>query len=92
LFVGLNNPFHTKENTYSELRDLLLQSFRIVLIIEPTRIPINPVGRAARDERFARGEHGTVVTPNLEVFGRIVDQTFLSNTHSFHCFCQEPIA
>jgi len=91
LFVGLNNPFHTKENTYSELRDLLLRNFRQVQIVEPTHIPSNSVGKTAREQRFARGEHGTVVTPELEVFGRRVDQTFMSNTHSFHCFAKDPI-
>jgi 2-polyprenyl-3-methyl-5-hydroxy-6-metoxy-1,4-benzoquinol methylase len=92
LFVGQNNPFHTKENTYAELRSLLSQRFREVEIVEPTRVPVNSVGRAAREERFARGEHGTLVTPDLEIFGQKVDQTFLSNTHSFHCFARGPIA
>jgi 2-polyprenyl-3-methyl-5-hydroxy-6-metoxy-1,4-benzoquinol methylase len=91
LFVGQNNPFHTKENTYAELRDLFSLGFREVEIIEPTRIPVNPAGRAAREERFARGEHGTLVTPDLKIFGKKVDQTFLSNTHSFHCFARGPV-
>ena len=92
LFIEQNNPYHTKENTYSELRDLLSQCFREVEIIEPTCIPTNPTGRVAHEERFARGEHGRLVTPDLEVFGRKVDQRFLSNTHSFHCFARGPIA
>lgn len=92
LFVGLNNPFHTKENSYSELRDLLSTSFSEVEIIEPIKVPVNPVGRAARDERFGRGEHGKLVTPELEIFGHKVDQTFLSNTHSFHCFAGRSIS
>ncbi|MGH9586875.1 MAG: class I SAM-dependent methyltransferase [Acidobacteriaceae bacterium] len=91
LFVGQNNPFHTKENTYAELRDLLSKCFREVEIVEPTRVPANAAGRAAREERFARGEHGTLVTPDMEIFGRKVDQTFLSNTHSFHCFARGAI-
>jgi 2-polyprenyl-3-methyl-5-hydroxy-6-metoxy-1,4-benzoquinol methylase len=91
LFVGYNNPFHTKENTYSELRDLLLQRFREVEILEPTRIPINPTGRAAWEERYSRGVHGKLVTPDLEIFGQKVSQTFLSNTHSFQCFARGPI-
>jgi 2-polyprenyl-3-methyl-5-hydroxy-6-metoxy-1,4-benzoquinol methylase len=91
LFVGLNNPFHTKENNYSELKSLLSSSFLEVEIVEPTRIPSNPVGRAAREARFKRGEHGTVVTPELKVFGQQVDQAYLSNTHSFHCFARRPI-
>lgn len=91
LFVGQNNPFHTKENSYAELRDLLRQGFREVEIIEPTRVPVNAAGRAAREERFARGEHGKLVVADLEIFGRRVDQMFLSNTHSFHCFAKGPL-
>lgn len=91
LFIGQNNPFHTKENSYTELKSLLLARFAEVEIVEPTRVPVNPVGRKAREERFARGEHGTVVTPELEIFGQRVDQTFLSNTHSFHCFARKPL-
>jgi 2-polyprenyl-3-methyl-5-hydroxy-6-metoxy-1,4-benzoquinol methylase len=90
LFVGLNNPFHTKENTYSELRDMLRKHFRNVEILEPQRFPVNSVGRAAHEERFSRGEHGKLVSPDLEIFGRKVDQTFLSNTHSFQCFARNP--
>ncbi len=92
LFVGLHNPFHTKENTYTELKALLSAQFREVEIVEPTRVPANAAGRAARETRFARGEHGTVVTPGLEVFGKPVNQSYLSNTHSFHCFARSPIA
>ncbi len=92
LFAGLNNPFHTKENTYAELRDLFSRRFREVVIVEPTHIPTSPAGLAARQERFARGEHGITVTPELEIFGRRVDQRYLSNTHSFHCFVRGPVA
>jgi len=92
LFLGQNNPFHTKENTYAELRGLFTRCFREVEIVEPTRVPANPAGRAAHEERFARGEHGKLVTPDMEIFGRKVDQTFLSNTHSFHCFARGPVA
>jgi 2-polyprenyl-3-methyl-5-hydroxy-6-metoxy-1,4-benzoquinol methylase len=91
LFVGEVNPFHTKENTYEELMALLSACFREVEIIEPTRIPANPVGRASREERFSRGAHGKIVGPHLEIFGINVDQTFLSNTHSFNCFARDPI-
>lgn len=91
LFIGQNNPFHTKENSYSELCHLLRQGFREVEIVEPTRIPVNAAGRAAREDRFDRGEHGKLATAELEIFGRRVDQTFLSNTHSFHCFARGPV-
>ena len=91
LFVGEVNPFHTKENTYEELMALLSACFREVEILEPTRIPANPVGRASREERFSRGAHGKIAGPHLEIFGIKVDQTFLSNTHSFNCFARDPI-
>jgi hypothetical protein len=92
LFEGLDNPYHTKENTYSELRDLFSRRFREVVIVEPTRIPTSPVGLAAHQERFAKGERGVGVTKELEIFGRRIDQRYLSNTHSFHCFVRDPIS
>jgi 2-polyprenyl-3-methyl-5-hydroxy-6-metoxy-1,4-benzoquinol methylase len=92
LFEGLDNPYHTKENTYSELRDLFSRRFREVVIVEPTRIPTSPVGLAAHQERFAKGERGVGVTKDLEIFGRRIDQRYLSNTHSFHCFVRDPIS
>jgi 2-polyprenyl-3-methyl-5-hydroxy-6-metoxy-1,4-benzoquinol methylase len=91
LSVGSSNPFHVKENTFSELRDLLSTHFSQVEIIEPTNLPTSSEGRAAREERFARGVHGTLVHPNFEIFGKTIDQTYLSNTHSFNCFVREPI-
>jgi 2-polyprenyl-3-methyl-5-hydroxy-6-metoxy-1,4-benzoquinol methylase len=91
LSVGSSNPFHVKENTISELKDLLSSHFRQVEIVEPTMLPTNPEGRAARDERFAKGMHGKLVNPSLEIFGKSVNQTFLSNTHSFNCFVRDPI-
>jgi 2-polyprenyl-3-methyl-5-hydroxy-6-metoxy-1,4-benzoquinol methylase len=91
LFVGENNPYHTKENTFTEMRDLLSKYFGRVEIIEPTRIPENSIGRAMREKRFALGEHGKIVAPDLEILGMKVDQTFLSNTHSFNCFVREPL-
>ena len=90
LFVGEVNPYHTKENTYEELKALLLQGFHEVEILESSRVPRNPAGKAARDERFARGAHGKLQGPGLEIFGRTVDQTYLSNTHSFNAFARNP--
>lgn len=91
LFVGINNPHHVKENTYSELKDLMHERFHEVEIIEPLTLPDTPAGMDARDERFSSGDHGTIVTEDLYVFGNRIDQTYLSNTHSFHCFARYPI-
>jgi 2-polyprenyl-3-methyl-5-hydroxy-6-metoxy-1,4-benzoquinol methylase len=91
LSVGSNNPFHIKENTFSELRELLSSRFRQVEIVEPFHLPQHQDGRAAQEERFSKGERGKVGGPGLEIFGKQVDTRFLSNSHSFHCFVREPI-
>jgi 2-polyprenyl-3-methyl-5-hydroxy-6-metoxy-1,4-benzoquinol methylase len=91
LSIGLNNPFHFKENTYIELKELLSAKFRQVEIIEPSIIPQHSDARAAREERLAKGQHGKFVDHDLEVFGMPVDTRFLSNSHSFHCFAKDPI-
>jgi SAM-dependent methyltransferase len=91
LTVGQNNPFHSKENTYSELVELLSKYFGEVEIVEPSHIPQHPDGRAAREKRLALGGHGKMPVLGLEIFGKQVDTKFLSNTHSFHCFARNPI-
>jgi SAM-dependent methyltransferase len=91
LSVGVNNPFHVKENTYSELEELLSSRFRGVEIVEPSHAPRHPKGRAAQEERFSKGHRGKMAVPGLEIFGKRVDTRFLSNSHSFHCFVRDPI-
>lgn len=61
LSIGTVNPFHFKENTYSELLDLLSQHFREVEIVEPMRVPSNLLGLQARNARFSHGENGKIV-------------------------------
>lgn len=91
LSVGANNKWHSKENNYDELMELLSARFRHIEIIEPMLLPTSPRGITAREERFARGAHGTLVDADLKVFGGEVNQTYLSNSHSFHCFVRDPI-
>ncbi len=71
------NLFHTKENTYEELHELLGATFSEFEILENS-LP-HDLNRP----------HG--IDPSAEplvVFGRVVDKTHLSNTHSFLCFCR----
>lgn len=91
LTVGEHNKWHVKENTYDELLELLSARFREIEIIEPKLLPTFPSGIAAREKRFAKGAHGAIVNPDLKVFGQKVDQTYLSNSHSFHCFVRDAI-
>jgi hypothetical protein len=89
--ASADNPFHVKENTFSELRELLSCRFRQVEIVEPFHLPQHQDGRAAQEESFSKGERGKVGGPGLEIFGKQVNTRFLSNSHTFHCFVREPI-
>jgi SAM-dependent methyltransferase len=72
-----SNPFHTKENTYAELCVLLEASFKDLFILE-NQLPHNlerPHGHLPEEDP-------------LIIFGKTVDKTYLSNTHSFFSFCR----
>jgi ubiquinone/menaquinone biosynthesis C-methylase UbiE len=90
MFVGKFNPYHVKENTHAELRRLLEYYFSRAVILENLLQPPTKKGQAARRRRFNLGDHGLVAGDSLEVFGRRLDTTHLSNTHSFFCFAREP--
>lgn len=90
MLVGTHNPYHRKENTYQELKELLESSFRKVLIVENLLQPPTAEGQAAQQLRFLGGEHGFIVRESLEVFGQRLEIAHLSNTHSFFCFMKEP--
>jgi ubiquinone/menaquinone biosynthesis C-methylase UbiE len=93
LFGFSNNKFHIRERTFTEMGVLLEKSFGEFEIVEPQNVPRNhTVNEAARRNRFAIGVHGKIVSPDLEIFGKKVDQTYLSNTHSFHCFARQPLS
>jgi SAM-dependent methyltransferase len=74
---GGPNKFHFKENSYEELRELLGPVFGKVEILENS-LPHNldrPHGKDPASEP-------------LLIFAQPVDKTYLSNTHSFFCFCR----
>jgi SAM-dependent methyltransferase len=83
MFVGHHNPYHTKENSFAELSDLFRPCFRKLTIVENTEEPDTPQGKAMREKRREAGEVG-------EVSFRDADATWLHNTHSFFCFCEQP--
>lgn len=70
------NPYHTKENTYAELKTMLFQFFSESVIVENS-LP-HDLSR----------EHGLLPSDDLIIFGKRIDKTHLSNTHSFFCFCR----
>jgi 2-polyprenyl-3-methyl-5-hydroxy-6-metoxy-1,4-benzoquinol methylase len=71
------NPYHTKENTFQELCELLPVAFKEFEIVE-NQLPHN-----------LNRPHGILPTSEpLLIFGNVVDKGHLSNTHSFFCFCR----
>jgi SAM-dependent methyltransferase len=85
--VGMS-PFHTKENTYQELMALLRERFEEVCIVENSLPPATGEARSASARRRAAGHRGLDPSNGLRIFGRALDTTFLSNTHSFFCFAR----
>jgi ubiquinone/menaquinone biosynthesis C-methylase UbiE len=74
-FIGQKtSPWHTKENTYDELAELLRPVFSEFVILE--------------NSLTAKRNRGLVATDPLIIFGQRLDNTYLSNTHSFFCFAR----
>jgi O-antigen biosynthesis protein len=83
MFTDVYNPYHTKENSFDELMDLFLGSFRKVMILENMAEPPTKAGQVMRQKRIEEGRVGIRTLANI-------DSTWLHNTHSFFCFCQDP--
>lgn len=75
--TGGPNKYHFKENTYQELCELIQPLFSEVAILENS-LPHN--------RNRPRGQDPAA--DPLFIFGQRVDRTYLSNTHSFFCFCR----
>jgi ubiquinone/menaquinone biosynthesis C-methylase UbiE len=84
MFVGHHNPYHTKENSFEELVTLLQPCFRKLTIIENTEEPDTAQGKAMREKRTQAGKAGDISFQDA-------DTTWLHNTHSFFCFCEQPL-
>ena len=68
------NPYHSREFSFSELKDMLGGVFSQVEIVETMLRP--------------QPNRGLLPNSDLRIFGRPVDTTYLSNTHSLFCFCR----
>ncbi len=86
MFVGIRNPYHTKENSFVELTALFSLIFREYLIVENSLKPATDEGVRQQTQRWEHGKKGIRAEHLHSVFGRTVDRQFLSNTHSFFCF------
>ena len=87
-----SNPWHIKEFTYEELRDLLSAHFGAAHIFESSLPSKSRIGRAMKDDRVARGAVGLDGTIGgvIDVDGINVDLTHLHNTHSFVALAWQP--
>ncbi|SRR6266571_2114769 len=84
MFTDSHNPYHTKESSFDELMNLFLDDFQKVSILENINEPHTKEGQAMRKRRREEGRIGVSTLNDI-------DTTWLHNTHSFFCFCQEPI-
>ena len=86
------NPWHIKEFTYEELRDLLLGHFGAVHIFESTLQSSHRIGRDMKADRVRRGAVGLDGTVGgvVDVDGLKIDLMHLHNTHSFLALAWKP--
>jgi len=90
MFVGLPNRYHTHEFTYDELKRTLRTFFMDYEIAETLLPPPSKEGQLMQSSRKRRGDYGLDLSQSRSLWGREVDTTWLSNTHSFVCFARGP--
>jgi 2-polyprenyl-3-methyl-5-hydroxy-6-metoxy-1,4-benzoquinol methylase len=90
MFVGVRNPYHTHEFCYEELLRMVQGFFSECLIAENLLAPTTEEGQCLREERKRRGVSGTNLSVEADLWGKSIDTTWLSNTHSFFCFARTP--
>jgi 2-polyprenyl-3-methyl-5-hydroxy-6-metoxy-1,4-benzoquinol methylase len=90
MFVGLENPYHTHEFRYEELMEIVQEFFCECIILENMLEPDTEAGRSMREERKMRAAVGSDFSTDASLWGKTVDRTWLSNTHSFFCFARAP--
>jgi SAM-dependent methyltransferase len=86
------NPWHIKEFTYEELRDLLQGHFGEVRIFESSLPSKRRIGRKMKADRVERGVVGIDGTVGgvMDLNGLKADLTHLHNTHSFLALAWQP--
>lgn len=79
------NPFHMKEFSFEELRDMAREFFEQVVIFENTNPSMHEAGRAAKEQRAARGGIGLdpETGPPVVFEGRRVETRYARHSHSF---------
>lgn len=91
MFLETCNPYHTRELLYDELLPMLVEHFSDCVIAENLLEPATDQGRRMKAERVRRGAFGINLRSTETLWGRPIDTTFVSNTHSFICLCRRPI-
>jgi 2-polyprenyl-3-methyl-5-hydroxy-6-metoxy-1,4-benzoquinol methylase len=91
MFIDIDNPYHTHELSYEELREMVREYYREYLIAENLLPPPTLEGHRLREARRAKGAQGIDITANPMLWERHVDATWACNTHSFFCFARLPV-
>jgi 2-polyprenyl-3-methyl-5-hydroxy-6-metoxy-1,4-benzoquinol methylase len=91
MFLGIQNRYHTHEFVFEELLNLAREFYRDCVIAENLLEPNTPEGIRMKAERVARGAVGVNLAAKPIIWGRTIDNTWISNTHSFVCFCRFPL-
>lgn len=90
MFLGINTPYHTHEFLYEEFLQLVQEFFGECLISENLLDPPTEEGRRMKQERQERNAIGVKLSRDPILWGKPVDVTWLSNTHSFFCLARVP--
>jgi len=90
MFVGVDNPHHTHEFLYEELLQVLQEYFSECIVCENSLQPGTEEGLRMKEERKKKGALGVNLSVNPSLWGKRLDATWLSNTHSFFCFARFP--
>ena len=90
MFLGITNPFHTREFMYDDILEHIRESFGECLISENLLNPETHEGRALREARHKKGVRGIDLSTDPSLWGVPIDNRWLSNTHSFFCFARTP--
>jgi len=90
MFLDGTSPYHTHEFVYDELLKLMHEFFGECVISENLLTPPTEQGQRMRKERQEKGLWGIDLSLAPILWGKPVDITWLSNTHSFLCFARNP--
>jgi ubiquinone/menaquinone biosynthesis C-methylase UbiE len=77
MFVGIRNPYHTKENSFAELTALFALIFREHLIVDNSLEPATDEGARQQTKRWENGQKGISSDQLYSVFATTIESCTL---------------